>query len=51
MKKHKIHTNNCYNLQYKNMNTTANSAADASSRNGIRIYLILLCHFITQNQM
>ena len=32
------------------INTTANSAADASSRNGTRIYLILLCHFMTHNQ-
>ena len=31
--------------------TTLKSAAAASSRNGTRIYLILLCHFMTQNQM
>ena len=30
--------------------TTVISAAKDSSRNGTRIYLILLCHFITQNQ-
>ena len=31
--------------------TTLKSATAASSRNGTRIYLILLCHFMTQNQM
>ena len=30
--------------------TTLKSAAAASSRNGTRIYLILLCHFMTQNE-
>ena len=30
--------------------TTLKSAIAASSRNGTRIYPILLCHFMTQNQ-
>ena len=31
--------------------TTVISAAKDSSRNGTRIYLILMCHFMTQNQI
>ena len=30
--------------------TVPKSAAEESSRNGTRVYLILLCHFMTQNQ-